>query len=201
MKGGGVRLTDRRPGVRLRGAAGAVLVALAASACVGRDAPADAADEVPAAPTALGEAPADVPHLSVRLLEVVRVSEGAIEVRFSVRCEADTPAPVPIAELFASAAADAGAVADVFAIDETAGKKYFVVRDADRRPVGSRDLDAIAPGATRALWTRIGAPPPGVATVTIQVPHAPPFSGVPVTGPPAVSGRPPGEPLPPPGRM
>jgi hypothetical protein len=137
----------------------------------------------------------------VQLLEVTRVSGGTIDVRFTVSCAADAPAPVPIAELFASAPTDAGTVADVFAVDEASGKKYFVVRDADRRPVGSRDLDAIAPGGSREFWTRIGAPPPGVAAVTIHVPRTPPFSGVPIADPHAADGQPPGEPLPRAGRM
>ncbi len=172
-----------------------VLLAVAVLACVGPDIPTGAAEDVPPAPAALAEASADVPHVSVRLLEVTRVSEGAIEVRFSVDCAADAPAPVPIAELFASAPADAGAVADVFAVDEAAGKKYFVVRDAGGRPVGSRDLDPIPPGASRVLWTRLGAPP-GATTVTIQVPHAPPFAGMPIAGPRPADSQRTGEPLP-----
>ena len=197
-----MQVTGWRRGAGAARAAGAVVVLAAlVSACGGRDATGEAAEEAPAAPAVLAEAPADVPHLSVQLLEVTRVSEGAIDVRFSVSCAADAPGPVPIAELFASAPADAGAVADVFAFDEVAGKKYFVVRDADRRPVGSRDLDPIAPSASRVLWTRLGAPPPGVATVTIQVPHTPPFAGMPIAEPQAAAGWPPGEPLPRAGRM
>ena len=41
---------------------------------------------------------------------------------------------------------------DFSAVDEAAGKKYFVVRDADRRPVGSRDLDAIAQIEQAEKW-------------------------------------------------
>jgi len=160
----------------------AVLLALAGAACGGPDQATDAAVEVPEAPAALAEAPADVPHLTVRLLEVTRVSDGVIDVRFSVSCAADAPGPVPLAGLFASAPADAGAVADVFAVDEAAGKKYFVVRDAEGHPVGSRDLDPVAPGTSRELWTRLGAPP-GATVVTIQVPHVPPFAGMPIAGP------------------
>jgi len=197
------KTTGGRSGAGAATAAGAVavLVALAVSACGGRDVPGEAADAVPPAPAVLAEAPADVPHLSVQLLEVTRVSDGAIDVRFSISCAADAPAPVPIADLLASAPADAGTVADVFAVDEAAGKTYFVVRDAERRPVGSRDLDPIPPGGSRVLWTRLGAPPPGVAAVTIQVPQTPPFAAVSIAEPQAAAGRPPGEPLPGAGRM
>jgi len=198
-----VRLTGRRTGAGAARAFGVVVVlaALIVPACGGRDATSEVAEAVPAAPAVLAEAPADVPHLRVRLLEVARVGDGVLDVRFSVICAADAPGPVPIAELFSSAPADAGAVADVFAVDEPAGKKYFVVRDADRHPVGSRDLDPIAPGASRVLWTRLGAPPPGVTTVTIQVPHTPSFTGIPIADPQAAAGPPPGEPLPRAGRM
>ena len=159
-----------------------LLLACVVTACGTPDERTVAVAEIPRAPASLAEAPADVPFLTVGLLGVTRASEGAVDVRLSLTCAADAPAPVPIAELFASLPSDAGTVADVYAVDEQAGKKYFVVRDADGRPVGSRELDPLAPGASRELWTRLGVPF-AVATVTIQVPHVQTFGGVRVADP------------------
>ena len=196
----GARPTGWRPAAGAAIAAGA-MAAFVAAACGERAGAAGPVEQTLAAPATLGEVPADVPHLSVRVLEVQRISEGAIDVRFTLACAAGAPAPLPIAGLLASAPADAGAVADVFAVDEAAGRKYFVVRNAARQPVGSRDLDPIAPGASRELWTRIAAPPPGVTAVTIQVPRTPAFVAVPITEPADAGGRPGGEPLHQAGRM
>lgn len=194
------RRTGRRPAVRAAIAAGAV-VAIAAAACAGQEASDASADLGPEVATSPGEARSDVPHLQVRLIEVTRVGEGALDVRFALRCAPDAPAPLPIGELLASSPADAGTVADVFAVDEASGKRYFVVRDVERRPVGSRELDPIAPGASRVLWTRLAAPPRAAATVTILVPRTPPFTGVPIVDPKGRDRLPPAEPPRQAGRM
>lgn len=165
--------------VRLAGSA--LVVALAGCAPEAPAGPVPGND--PPGPAALAEADSDVPHLSVALLDVVRVSAGIVEVRFAFSTAADAPGPTPIARYLSSAPADAGSIADVFLVDEVAQKKYFVVRDAARRPVSSRDLDPLPPGASRVLWARVAAPPPGIQAVGVQIPHVPLFGQVPITGP------------------
>jgi hypothetical protein len=173
---------DERLGVLPRAAA-AILVGLGvmgAAACAEPPRPdvpgADQATEV----VPLGEARVAVPHLRVELLEVTRASAGVVEVRFALACAADAPGPVPIAPLLATAPGDAGSIADVYLVDEAAQKKYFVVRDGARQPIGSRDLDPIAPGMSRVLWTRLAAPSPGEEVVSVHIPGTPPFTGVPL---------------------
>lgn len=178
------RWVCRRGCVRLAGAA--LVVALAGCA---PEAPAGPVPgDEPPGPAALAEAASDVPHLRVALLDVVRVSAGIVEVRFALSAAADAPATTPIASYLSSAPADAGSIADVFLVDEAAQKKYFVVRDAARRPVSSRDLDPLPPGASRVLWTRVAAPPPDVHTVGVQIPRVPLFSQVPIAPRPPADG-------------
>jgi hypothetical protein len=176
-------MTRRRPisGPGPRPARFAWLVALGAlalAACTGT--PAARAADPPPAPPPLARAKTDRPHVSVALLDVTRVSEGTIDVRFSLTNAADAPGPSAIAELVATAPDDRGSVADVSLVETHAAKKYFVVRDADHKPVSSRDLAPLAPGESRVLWARLAAPPPGAGTIGVQIPHAPLFANVPI---------------------
>ena len=158
--------------------AGAVaLAAFGIAACVPA---APAQDAAPDPPAALARADADVPHLSVTLTEVARVADGVIEVRFALVAAPDAPGPVPIAGLLASAPDDAGSIADVYLVDAAAGKKYFVVRDAGRHALSSRDLYPLQPGESRELWVRLAAPPPDVVTVGVQIPHVPLLANQPI---------------------
>ena len=173
------RRTTAGPGPRRsRLARPIALAALALAACTG--APAERAADPPPAPAPLARAATDVPHVTVTLLDVTRVSEGTIDVRFSLANAADAPGPRPIAELVAGAADDLGSVADVYLVEAGAAKKYFVVRDADHKPVSSHDLSPLAPGESRVLWARLAAPPPGAGPVGVQIPHAPLFADVPI---------------------
>lgn len=154
------------------------LGALALAACTA--APADRAPDPPAARAPLAEARTDVPHVTITLLDVTRVTEGTIDVRFSLTNAADAPGPCAIADLLAGASDDRGSVADVYLVDADAAKKYFVVRDADHRPVSSHDLAPVKPGESRVFWARLAAPPPGAGTIGVQIPHAPLFAEVPI---------------------
>lgn len=153
--------------------------AVALAAC-GVDRPAPRASAP--APVSIATAKTDLPHVSVALLAVTRVGEATVDVRFSLSNAADAPGPRPIADLLASAPGDRGSVADVYLVEPASAKKYFVVRGADRTPVGSHDLGPLAPGESRVLWARLAAPPSGADTVGVKIPHAPLFSNVPIAG-------------------
>lgn len=156
-----------------------LVTGLAAAACAGPPA-STPAPPAPDEPAALAEAAAAVPGLTVRLLDVRRLSDAALEIRFALVRAREAAEPFVVTNEFAGAPADAGTVADVHAIDADGRRKYFVLRDAARRPSCSTDIRPLDPGDTRELWVRVAAPPADVESVAVQVPGVPTFLDVPV---------------------
>lgn len=86
--------------------------------------------------------------------------------------------PIAIGSSFASLAADEGTVADIFVHDPVGQRKFYVLRDADRRPLCSTSIQPLVPGELRTVWAKFAAPPEGVALVDIYVPRMEPLRGV-----------------------
>lgn len=80
----------------------------------------------------------------------------------------------------ANSTIDYGTIGGVHLIDPVNKKKYFVVRDSDKRCVCSRDLKKIDPGSSLNLWAKFPAPV-DTQSVTIVVPHFMPMDDVPVS--------------------
>lgn len=134
-------------------------------------------DTPPSTPP-IAEVEAAWPDHVVQLLGLRRVSPGILEVRFAVangRADGDS---TDIAGRLAAGPGDEGTVADVFLLDTDRRKKYFVLREADGRPVCSRDLEPLAPGARVELWARFPAPAESTESVDVHVPGAPAFASV-----------------------
>src|SRR5260221_12732449 len=67
-----------------------------------------------------------------------------------------------------------------------ASKKYFVLRDTERKPLappdsGSDVVVTIAKGASYVWWSKYPAPPGDVKKVGYYTPITPPFDNVPIT--------------------
>jgi hypothetical protein len=146
-------------------------------------APAAARGPLAAAATSVG-------HLRVDILEVVRLGDPTLEVRFSATNTAKDGAPFDLASHFATAPGDSGTVADVHLVDAASRRKYFVIRDARGRPACSEAVRPIPPGETRLLWARFLAPPPHVSRIGVQVPLVPAVLDVPIDPAPAAAGAP-----------
>jgi hypothetical protein len=73
-------------------------------------------------------------------------------------------------------------VSGVHLIDPVNKKKYFVVTDAEKKCVCSKDIfDRLEPGTKANLWAKFPAPPPEVTKVTIEIPHFQPMDDVPIS--------------------
>jgi len=156
--------------------------ALAGAACARPREPAVAATSAaPPAARALAEETADIPHLTVRVLEARRTGPDVVTVALLLVNTGEPGQPVDLGAAFASDPRDAGTLADMFLADEGAQRKYFVLRDAAGRPRTSLETTALAPGESRAVWASFPAPPAGAAPVTVCLPHVPPMGGVPVS--------------------
>ena len=134
-----------------------------------------AGDVAPATAEPLAEVATEIPNHHVQLLEISRVGRGMLEVRFALVNLATDGEPTEMAGLFASAPGDAGSVADAFIVEPVMEKKYFVLRDAQDRPICSRDLSALAPGGRVEIWARFPVPVGDVTEIELHIPHAPAF--------------------------
>ena len=154
-------------------------------------APAAAASApMPAATPAPAAAPASAPIASATyaadsnvrcdLLEVRRVSGGAILVKWRIVNTAGGP---QAGSLTASAAKPASydfAWADLYYLDPAENKKYSFLTDSE----GNRILDvfygSLNSGEQRANWAKFPAPPPTSTKISLMLPKFPPFEDVPV---------------------
>ncbi|HUF18178.1 MAG TPA: hypothetical protein VMS12_09075 [Thermoanaerobaculia bacterium] len=71
-------------------------------------------------------------------------------------------------------------VGGIHLVDPVNKRKYFVVRDADRKCVCSRDVSAVDPGKKATLWAKFPAPPADVQRISIVFPKFLPLDDVPL---------------------
>jgi hypothetical protein len=167
-------------------AAGVLVLLVGAWALVGRRAApaAPVAPTVPvqaALPPVLAETMGEEGHLTIAVVSLDRVAGDTVELRLAIINGAPegTP-PLDIAQRFSTDGPDRGTLAEVYLADLTHERKFFVLRDGQNAPIGSRDTAPLAAGERRVLWARYPAPRAEDAEVVVHVPHAEPMPNVPV---------------------
>lgn len=152
----------------------------AASATSTSPAAAPAAAATPAAGTVIATATFSAdPALRADLLEVKRVSGGALLVKWKVTnthpAQAEGLAATAGKPVYYDFAWD-----DLYYVDPAENKKYSYLTDTD----GGRILDVfygtLKPGESRANWAKFPAPPPSSTQISLTLPKFPPFEDVPV---------------------
>jgi len=125
----------------------------------------------------------DDPSLRADLLEVKRVSGGALLVRWRI---VDTAGTQQGPGLVAGATPKpvyygAWSWPDLYYTDPAENKKYSFLTDTD----GDRLLDVYSgnlnPGDERDNWAKFPAPPATSTKVTIYIPKFPPFEDTPIS--------------------
>lgn len=157
--------------------AAAVALTLRAPA---RDAPAPVTASAPAvALPVLAETTGEEGTLSIAVISLEQVSGDTVELRLAVTNTAPAGAPpVDLAQRFSADGPDRGTLAEVYLADMTHQQKFFVLRDAENAPMGSRDVLPLRAGQRRVLWARYPAPPNRDAEVVVHVPHAEPMPNI-----------------------
>ena len=72
-------------------------------------------------------------------------------------------------------------ISGIHLLDPVNKKKYFVVTDAEKNCVCSKDVADIQPGSKANLWAKFPAPPPEVQKITIEIPHFAPIDDAPIS--------------------
>lgn len=134
----------------------------------------------PAATVIASETYSQDPNLRADLLEVRRVSGGALLVKWRV---VNTTLPSGAGTL---ASADDKTIHydfswnDLYYVDPAENKKYGYLTDSE----GNRILDVwwgtLKTGETRANWAKFPAPPATSTKISLMLPKFPPFEDVPV---------------------
>lgn len=132
-------------------------------------------------PPVLAETMGEEGHLAIAVISLDRVASDTVELRLAVTNTAPAGSPgLDIAQRFSADGPDRGTLAEVYLADLAHERKFFVLRDGQNEPLGSRDATPLAAGERRVLWARYPAPRDEGAEVVVHVPHAEPMPNVPV---------------------
>jgi hypothetical protein len=143
---------------------GVVLVGLVAPSMVRAQKP----------PDALESMDAEWSGIQTDLLEVKRMSDNTVRVRWRWRNTTDKAV-----HLLSTSDAAKALKEGAYLIDAKNKKKHFSVTDAQGKVIGTAlGFTDLAPKQTIAVWAKFPAPPADVGQITVVVPRTPPFEDV-----------------------
>jgi hypothetical protein len=127
------------------------------------------------------------PDLRCDILEVKRVSGGALMVRWRIINTAG--AAGSMGNLAAPAAPKSIRYSpidsfwnEIYYIDPVQNKKYLVLTDSQNHQLAGADWNFdLAPGQQRTFWAKFAAPPPNSNKISVNLAAFPPFEDVPVS--------------------
>lgn len=116
----------------------------------------------------------------IDITELKRGSGGTVTLKFTVSNSGSERLSFGSAYLGDShiSADDYRDVSGIHLVDPVNKKKYFVVVDAERKCLCSKNIPDLDAGGKLSLWAKFPAPPPEVAKVTIEIPHFQPIDDV-----------------------
>jgi hypothetical protein len=134
-----------------------------------------AAAPAPASTTAASSTPIATgnysgnPAIRADLLEVRRVSGGALLVKWRVVNTSDKPAGYDFNW------------GDIYYVDPAENKKYGYLTDSEGNKILDVWYGTLQPGEQRGNWAKFPAPPPTSNKISISLPKFPPFEDAPVS--------------------
>jgi hypothetical protein len=130
----------------------------------------------------LATADGETQGVRVEVTELKRVSGGTLNLKFVMINDSDIK--VNFGYSFADPAhevIDFNSIGGVNLIDAAGKKKYFVVRDSEKKCVCSQKLKDLQPKSRINLWARFPAPPDDVEKISVVIPHFMPLDDVPIS--------------------
>jgi len=120
------------------------------------------------------------PDLHCDLLEVKRVSGGALMVRWRIvnGSSAASGGLMPTAEKQINYSHGWG---QYFFIDPAQNKKYLVLTDSAGTEIGDVPGVNLRRGASRGMWAKFAAPPATSTKISVNIGGFPPFEDIPVS--------------------
>jgi hypothetical protein len=145
-------------------------------------APPAGAAPTPASSSAIATSDGESPSTRVEVTELKRGSGGILSLKFIMINDSDKN--IDFGATFANPddwRLDFNSIGGVTLVDPVAKKKYFVVRDADKKCVCSSELERVTKGSRLNLWAKFPAPPEDVNKIGIVIPHFAPMDDVPIS--------------------
>jgi len=136
----------------------------------------------PASSAVLATADGETPGVRVEVTELKRVSGGTVNLKLVMIN--DSEKEVHFNYSFGDPShsiVDFNSIGGVHLIDAAGKKKYFVVRDSEKKGVCSQGLKAVQPKARMNLWAKFPAPPDNVEKISVVIPHFMPMDDVPIS--------------------
>ena len=116
--------------------------------------------------------------ISVELMSVTKGEGDTVTIKLKYTNNGSKPVNVSKVGQFTSE----NVAEKVYYIDPKNKKKYLVIKDSENYAVASNmKYLELEPGASKAGWLKLPAPPADVKTITVYLPGAPPFEGVAIT--------------------
>jgi len=138
-----------------------------------------------AAPTsgAIASTEGEQAGVRVDVTELKRSSGGTVSLKFVIANSSPNVFPIGGHHLGESEVSRDSYrdVSGIHLVDPVNKKKYFVVTDAEKNCLCSKNVNDVATGERVSLWAKFPAPPPEVTKVTIEVPHFQPMDDVPIS--------------------
>jgi len=135
----------------------------------------------PATPAGIATADGEKSGMKVVVQELKRTSGGTLSLKFTLVNGTDKSAGFGYEYVDPDHhIGDFATVGGVQLVDEANKKKYFVVRDSDKKCVCSRGLHDVKEGESINLWARFPAPPDDVQKISVIIPHFSPMDDVPI---------------------
>lgn len=129
----------------------------------------------------LATARGETPGLSIELQSLERNSGEVVTLTFAMINDSDKPLEFGYDFVEKGKnAEDFGSIGGAHLIDAAGKKKYLVLRDSEGIPLCSRGLGEIAPKSRANLWAKFPAPPEGVESISVVIPHFIPLDDVPM---------------------
>ena len=124
----------------------------------------------------------ETPGLRVEVTELKRVSGGTVNLKFVMINDSDMKIGFGYSFVDPSQSGlDFNTIGGVHLIDAAGKKKYFVVRDSEKKCVCSQGLKDLQPKSRMNLWAKFPAPPDNVEKIGVVIPHFMPMDDVPIS--------------------
>jgi len=134
----------------------------------------------PKTPPILATTDGENPGVRVEVVELKRVSGGTVNLKFVLINDGEKNMDFGYA-FGEGSTIDFGSIAGVHLIDSTGKKKYFVIRDSEKKCLCSQGLKSVASKSRMNLWAKFPAPPDNVEKITVVIPHFMPMDDVPIS--------------------
>ena len=123
----------------------------------------------------------ETPGVRVEVVELKRVSGGTVNLKFVMINDSDKKVDFGYSFVDRSHdVVDFNSIGGVHLIDAAGKKKYFVVRDSEKKCVCSQGLKDLHPKGRMNLWAKFPAPPDNVEKISVVIPHFMPMDDVPI---------------------